>query len=37
VIAEKRVPTFVGNLGKIPLGRRRARKEGNIKIDIDEV
>jgi hypothetical protein len=37
VIAEKCVPTFVGNLGKMPLGRGRARKEGNIKINIDEV
>jgi hypothetical protein len=37
MITEKCVPTFVGNLGKIRLGRRMARKEGNIEINIDEV
>jgi hypothetical protein len=36
-MVENDVPTFVGNLGKVPLGRRRARKESNMKVNIDEV
>jgi len=37
MITEKCIPTFVENLWKIPLGRRRAGKEGNVKVNIDEV